>query len=79
VTFSLKRFAFTSRLTPQFSGGALSSAKRRERKMKWHARGATAMPLDRPLQLLVMRHSVFRDDSDRVPGRECDQAAYFEH
>jgi len=43
------------RITPQFSGGALTSAERRERKMKWRARGATVMASDRPLQLLVMR------------------------
>jgi hypothetical protein len=44
-----------SRLTPQFSGGALNSAERRERKMKWRARVATVMASDRPLQLLVRR------------------------
>src|SRR5262249_4699529 len=46
---------FGCRITPQFSGGALTSAERRERKMKWRARGATAMGPDRPLQLLVIR------------------------
>ena len=42
-------------ITPQFSGGALLCEARRERKMKWSARGVAAMPLDGPLQLLVRR------------------------
>jgi hypothetical protein len=43
------------RITPQFSGGALTSAERRKCIMEWRACGATAMPYHRPLQLLVRR------------------------
>jgi hypothetical protein len=43
------------RLTPQFSGRVLSPEARRERTMKWSARGVAAMPYDGPLQLLVIR------------------------
>jgi hypothetical protein len=45
------------RLTPQFSGRMLPSEARRERIMKWRARGVAAMPFDGPLQLLVRRHA----------------------
>jgi hypothetical protein len=41
-----------SRLTPQFSGRALPCEARRERIMKWRARGVAAMPCHGPLQLL---------------------------
>jgi hypothetical protein len=44
------------RLTPQFSGGALTDPARSKR-MKWRACCANAPTYDRPLQLLVMRHA----------------------
>ena len=43
------------RITPQFSGRALPCEARRERIMKWSARGVAAMRCDGPLQLLVRR------------------------
>jgi len=60
------------RLTPQFSGGALPCEARHARIMKWSARADAAMPLDRPLQLLVRRHpTIFQYESFRttLPSR----------
>src|SRR6185503_3401489 len=48
-----------SRITPQFSGGALPCEARRERIMKWRARAVAATTCHGPLQLLVMRHRDF--------------------
>lgn len=44
-------------LTSQFSGRTLPCEARRERIMKWSARGVATLPCHGPLQLLVMWHS----------------------
>jgi len=52
---------WTCRLTPQFSGGALTYAARRTCIMKWRTCAAPRYRLHRPLQLLVSRlaqHSI---------------------
>jgi hypothetical protein len=55
VMMKAQRDVLRMRIAPQFSGRALPCDARRERIMKWSARGVAALPNDGPLQLFVRR------------------------
>ena len=75
---TLRRMVTESHLTPQFSGRVLPSDARRERIMKWSARGVAAMPCDGPLQLLVRRLAQhFASQLQRYVNALHDSGAYY--